>query len=73
MGIKRRRINLGENMEPIYNIDELINKLLEIKKQLDGNAEVYIKEIYASGEYLRISDIRINEEGDVIIEDNELA
>lgn len=56
--------------ESIYNLDELINKLKTIRKSI-GNAEVYIKETYSCDEYLRISDIRIDEDGDVIIEDNE--
>lgn len=56
--------------EPIYNIDALIKKLEELRKKVGCNAEVYIKEIYASDEYLRISDIRIDDEGDIIIEDN---
>lgn len=57
-------------MESIYNIDALIEKLQQIRKEI-GNAEVYIKETYSSDEYVRISDIRIDEDGDVIIEDNE--
>lgn len=56
--------------ESIYNLDELINKLQTIRQSV-GNADVYIKEIYSCDEYLRISDIRIDEDGDVIIEDNE--
>ena len=60
------------NDKAIYNIDALIDKLINIRKELKTNADVYIKEIYASDEYLRISDIRIDEDGDVIIEDNEV-
>lgn len=56
--------------ESIYNLDKLINKLQTIRKDT-GNAEVYIKDTYSSDEYLRISNIRIDEDGDVIIEDNE--
>lgn len=56
--------------ESIYNLDELISKLQKIRQGI-GNANVYIKEIYSSDEYLRISNIRVDEDGDVIIEDNE--
>lgn len=56
--------------ESIYNLDELINKLQTIRQGI-GNADIYIKEIYSCDKYLRISDIRIDEDGDVIIEDNE--
>lgn len=56
--------------ESIYNLDELISKLQKIRQGI-GNTDVYIKEIYSSNEYLRISNIRVDEDGDVIIEDNE--
>ena len=56
--------------ESIYNLDELINKLQTIRQEI-GNTDVYIKEIYSCDEYLRISNIRIDEDGDIIIEDNE--
>ena len=56
--------------ESIYNLDELINKLQTIRQGV-GNTDVYIKEIYSCDEYLRISNIRIDEDGDIIIEDNE--
>ena len=54
-------------MEPIYNIDKLINELQNIRKK-EGNTEIYIKDTYSTDEYLRISDIRIDEDKDVIIE-----
>ncbi len=56
-------------MESIYNIDELIKKLKEIRKETE-NIEVYIKDTYSTDEYLRISNIRIDEDGDLIIENN---
>ena len=56
----------------IYNIDELIHKLNKIRKfQTKKNTEVYIKDVYSTDEYLRISDIRIDEDGDIIIENDE--
>ena len=57
--------------ESIYNIDALINKLQSIRNKITDNAEVYIKDTYSTDEYLRISDIRIDEDGDIIIENNE--
>ena len=59
------------NKEAIYNIDELINRLKTIREKLNENSEVYIKDVYSTDEYLRISDIRIDGDGDVIIENNE--
>lgn len=59
------------NKDAIYNIDELINKLKTIREKLNENSEVYIKDVYSTDEYLRISDIRIDRDGDVIIENNE--
>ena len=56
-------------MESIYNIDELIKRLKEIRKETE-NIEVYIKDTYSTDEYLRISNIRIDEDGDLIIENN---
>lgn len=55
-----------------YIVDELINRLVELKEQSDKKGEtlVYIKEIYASDEYLHISDVRLDGDGDIIIEDN---
>lgn len=57
-----------------YTIDELMNELQKIKEvsPKKGETIVYIKEIYASDTYLHISDVRLDEEGDVIIEDNTL-
>ena len=55
-------------IEPIYNIDELINTLKNIRTKTNGNVEIYIKDVFDSDEYTRISDIRIDEDGDVIIE-----
>lgn len=54
----------------IYNIDELINKLKKIREK-NGNVEIYIKDSYSTDEYLRISDLRIDGDGDLIIENNE--
>lgn len=54
-------------MESIYNIDELINKLKEIRKEKE-NEEIYIRDIYSTGEYLRISEIWIDEDGDIILD-----
>lgn len=59
------------NNKAIYNIDELINQLKNIRNILDKNAEVYIKDVYSTDEYLRISEIRIDGDKDVIIENNE--
>ena len=59
------------NKEAIYNIEELINRLKTIREKLNENSEVYIKDVYSTDEYLRISDIRIDGDGDVIIENNE--
>lgn len=58
-------------MESIYNIDELIKQLKKIRNIIGENAEVYIKDVYSTDEYLRISNIRIDEDRDVIIENNE--
>lgn len=57
-------------MEEIFNIDELIKVLKEYRNEVGENAEVYIKDTYSTGEYLRISCIRIDGEGDIIIEDD---
>lgn len=54
-------------MESIYNIGELIYKLEKIKEE-EGNREVYIRDIYSTGEYLRISEIWINGGKDIIID-----
>ena len=54
-------------MESIYNIEALINKLTEIKEK-EGNIEVYIRDTYSSGEYLRISEIWVDGDRDVIID-----
>lgn len=59
--------------EPIYNIDALIKALQKIRKEIGHNAELYIKDTYSTDEYLRISEIRVDDDGDVIIEDNEFA
>ena len=59
------------NNKAIYNIDELINQLKNIRNILDKNAEVYIKDVYSTDEYLRISEIRIDGDKDVIIKNNE--
>lgn len=56
-------------MESIYNIDELIYKLKKIRKE-KGNKEIYIRDTYSTGEYLRISEIWINGGGDIIIDSN---
>ena len=54
-------------MESIYNIEALINKLIEIKEK-EGNIEVYIRDTYSGGEYLRISEIWVDGDKDVIID-----
>lgn len=54
-------------MEPIYNIEALIYELEEIKKR-KGNREVYVRDLYSTGEYLRISGIWVNGGGDIIID-----
>lgn len=54
-------------MESIYNIKALIDKLEEIKKE-EGNIEVYIRDNYSTGEYLRISEIWVDGDNDVIID-----
>lgn len=54
-------------MESIYNIEELIYKLEKIKEE-EGNREVYIRDIYSTGEYLRISEIWINGGKAIIID-----
>lgn len=54
-------------MEPIYNIEALIYELEEIKKR-KGNKEVYVRDLYSTGEYLRISGIWVNGGGDIIID-----
>lgn len=58
-------------MNSIYNLEELIERLNKIKRKISDNPEVYIKDVYSTDEYLRISDIRIDEDGDIIIENNE--
>ena len=58
-------------MESVYNIDELIKQLNKIRNKIGENREVYIKDVYSTDEYLRISNIRIDEDGDIIIENNE--
>ncbi len=57
--------------ESVYNIDELIKQLKKIRNIIGKNAEVYIKDVYSTDEYLRISNIRIDEDKDIIIENNE--
>ena len=57
--------------ESIYNIDELINRLQKVRNKVGKNVEVFIKDVYSTDEYLRISDIRIDEDGDIIIENGE--
>lgn len=54
-------------MESIYNIEALIYELEKIRKE-EGNREVYIRDTYSSGEYLRISEIWLNGGKDVIID-----
>ena len=41
-----------------YTVDELIDALTELKNESPKKGEtiVYIKEVYATGEYLHISD-----------------
>ena len=60
------------NENSCYMVDELIDRLTELKEQSSKKGEtlVYIKEIYASDEYLHISDVRLDGDGDIIIEDN---
>lgn len=55
-----------------YTVDELIDTLTELKNKSPKKGEtiVYIKEVYATGEYLHISDVRLDDEDDIIIEDN---
>lgn len=55
-----------------YTVDELIDALTELKNESHKKGEtiVYIKEVYATGEYLHISDVRLDDEDDIIIEDN---
>lgn len=53
----------------VYNIDELINRLKKIREK-NGNIEVYIKDTYSTDEYLRISELRIDGDGDLIIEND---
>ena len=59
-------------MVSCYILDELIDELQKIKEvsPKKGETIVYIKEIYASDMYLQISDVRLDDDGDVIIEDN---
>ena len=55
-----------------YTVDELIDTLTELKNKSPKKGEtiVYIKEVYATDEYLHISDVRLDDEDDIIIEDN---
>ena len=55
-----------------YTVDELIDTLTELKNESPKKGEtiVYIKEVYATDEYLHISDVRLDDEDDIIIEDN---
>jgi len=56
-------------MNQIYNISKLIKQLKKIEKEY-GNCEIYIKDTYSTDEYLRISDLRVDQDKDVIIEIN---
>lgn len=51
-----------------YTVDELINTLTELKNESPKKGEtiVYMKEIYATDEYLHIS-VRLDDENDIII------
>lgn len=51
--------------EPIYNKEELINILKKTEK--DANEEIYIYDTNID-EYSRITLIRIDDDGDLIIE-----
>ena len=59
-------------MNNIFNIDKLIQELHKIRNESKENIEVYIKDTYSTGDYLRITDIRIDEDGDLILEINEV-
>lgn len=56
--------------ESIYNVDELIKQLINIKNEIGQNAEVYIKDTYSTGgEYLRITNIEIDD-NDIVLTSN---
>lgn len=52
-----------------YTVDALINTLTELKNESPKKGEtiVYMKETYATDEYLHIS-VRLDDENDIIIE-----
>lgn len=52
--------------EEITNIDELIYKLMNIRKEVGFNAEVYFKDEH-DDEYYRLT-LRVDMEDDVVIE-----
>lgn len=54
-----------------YTVDELIDTLTELKNESPKKGEtiVYIKEVYATDEYLHTS-VRLDDEDDIIIEGN---
>ena len=56
-------------MEPIYNIEALIYELEKVKKRKE-NEEVYIRDLYSTGEYLRISGVWVDDDEDIIIDVN---
>ena len=55
-----------------YTVDELINTLTKLKNESPKKGEtiVYIDEVYVTDEYLHISDVRLDDEDNIIIEDN---
>ena len=60
----------GDQMtERCYTVDELIDTLTKLKNESPKKGEtiVYMKEIYATDEYLHIS-VRLDDENDIIIE-----
>lgn len=70
--IKREAYGYKSDSKIIYDIDGLINKLQELKHQSrhKGATLIYVNEIYASNEYLHISNVELDEDGDCLIEDN---
>lgn len=70
--IKREAYGYRSESKAIYDIDGLLNKLQELKHQSrhKGSTLIYINEIYASNEYLHISNVELDEDGDCLIEDN---
>lgn len=50
--------------EPIYNIDKLIIKLKKLRNKVGDNAEIFT---CRNNEYSRITNIKIDEDEDIII------